>query len=165
MENFLKQLPLPPGWEVWGVAGAGVVAALLAFFVGRRLFAGQSPPLLPKGRAGPPRPDPFEVGSRSEKRAAFRRKGSSVEVELLLEGQPGPPTTGWVQDRSAGGLGLSVECEFACGTVLKVRPRNAPATAPWVEIEVRSCKPEDAGWLLGCSFRETPPYSVLLLFG
>jgi hypothetical protein len=164
MENFLKQLPLPPGWEVWGVAGAGVLVAFLAFFVGRRLFAGQST-VLPRRPAGPPRPDPFEVGSRSEKRSAIRRKGSSVEVELLLEGQPGPPTTGWVQDRSVGGLGLSVEGEFACGTVLKVRPRNAPATAPWVEIEVRSCKPDDSGWLLGCSFCKTPPYNILLLFG
>jgi len=168
MENFLKQLPLPAGWEVWGVVGAGVVAAFLAFVVGRRLLAGQptgQPPGLPRRPASPAPLDPFEIGSRSEKRSAVRRKGSSVEVELVLEGHPGPPTRGWVQDRSVGGLGLSVESEFACGTLLKVRPRNVPATAPWVEIEVRSCKPGDNGWLIGCSFRQSPPYNILLLFG
>src|SRR5215470_5896510 len=111
MENFLKQFPLPAGWEVWGAVGAGVVATFLAFVVGRRLFAGQpsgQPTVLPRRPPSPSPPDPFEIGSRSEKRSAVRRKGSSVEVELVLAGQPGPPTRGWVQDRSVGGLGLSV---------------------------------------------------------
>ncbi len=164
MENFLRQLSLPANWEVWRVAGAGMAAAFLAFFVGRRLFVKQ-PTVLPKAPEPPPSPDPFEIGSRSEKRASPRRKGSSVEVELLTEGQAGPPMTGWVHDRSMGGLGIRVEREVECGTVLKVRPRNAPLTAPWVEVEVRNCKPEDDAWQLGCSFRKTPPYNVLLLFG
>src|SRR5262245_27337618 len=106
MGNFLHQLPLPIGWEVWGVAGAGLAAAFLAFFVGRRLTAGQ-PAVRVEKPAPPssPQPDPFEIGSRSERRASPRRKGSSVEVELLPQDLSGPPATGWVHDRSMGGLG------------------------------------------------------------
>jgi hypothetical protein len=169
MPDFLQQLSLPAGWEILGTAGAGVAAAFLAFFAARRFssaapVAGVEPTATPPPPP-PPSPDPFEVGSQSEKRASARRKGSSVEVQLLPEGDTGPAATGWVFDRSLGGLGITAEQKVAPGTVLKVRPRNAPAAAPWVDVEVRSCKPEDGTWLLGCSFRKTPPYSVLLLFG
>src|SRR3954469_8029902 len=110
MADFLSKIALPAGWEVWGVAVAGMTVALLAFFVGRRLVAGRSGP--PDDRPmGPPPPDPFEVGSLSEKRAALRRKGSSVEVQICDENLTQPPATGWVLDRSLGGLGLSVERE------------------------------------------------------
>jgi len=164
MADFLSQLRLPAGWELWGVAGAGVLAAFLAFFVGRRLGAAGS--VRPEERAlGPPPPDPFEVGSRSEKRTALRRKGPSVEVQVCDEHLSRPPETGWVLDRSLGGLGLHVEREVPVGTVLKVRPCNAPPVAPWVEVEVRSCKTEGGILQLGCAFRKTPPYSVLLLLG
>jgi hypothetical protein len=164
MADFLSGLSLPAGWEVCGVAAAGVLVAFLAFFVGRRL--GAPGPVRPDDRpAGPPPPDPFEVGSRTEKRAAVRRKGSSVEVLICDENLSQPPDAGWVLDRSLGGLGLHVERSAPVGTVLKVRPRNAPLVAPWVEVEVRSCKSEDGILQLGCAFRKTPPYSVLLLFG
>ena len=165
MPDFLQQLALPARWEVWGVAGAGVAVTFLAFFAVRRFLTAPPVVAVVERPAPPPSPDPFEVGSQSEKRVAARRKGSSVEVQLLPEGGPGPAATGWVFDRSLSGLGISFQHEVARGTVLKVRPRNAPAAVPWVEVEVRRCQPEGGTWLLGCSFRKSPPYSVLLLFG
>ena len=164
MPNFLQQLSFPGGWHLWGVAGAGIVASWLAFFAARR-FLSAHPTIVPERPQTPPEPlpDPFEVGSQSEKRVAARRKGPSIEVQLFRADMPDEALIGWVFNRSLGGLGISAENRFESGTVLKVRPRSAP-TAPWVEVEVRSCNYEDGTWLIGCAFRKTPPYNVLLLF-
>jgi hypothetical protein len=165
MGNFLSQVGLPPGWEPWGVAAAGALVALLAFVAGRRFLApaphtaGAQNTLEPENG-----PDPFEVGSSFEKRAALRRRGGGVEVTIADEGSE-LPTVGWVTDRSLGGLGLNVDNEVAVGVSLKVRPRNAPSSTPWIEVDVRSCRSDAGTWQLHCAFRKTPPYSILLLFG
>lgn len=164
MANLLKAVELPAGWEQWGVAGAGMVVAGLAFVVGRRLLTAR-PAAVPVVEKTAPAPDPFLAGSATEKRVAARRKGATLEVWFTDEEQSGPPDSAWVVDRSLGGLGLCCEHEVPVGSFLRVRPKNAPTMAPWVEVEVRSCKLEDGAWQLGCSYRKVPPYSVLLLFG
>ncbi len=164
MARFLPDLALPSGWEVWGVAVAGLFVAGLSFVVGRRLLVRAPAPAVEAPPAGPAL-DPFEVGSHSEKRAALRRKGSSVEVHFSDEKLARAPCFAWVTDRSLGGLGLCAEVEVPVGTVLKVRPRSAPSGTPWVEVDVRSCRSEEGGWQLHCAFKKSPPYSVLLLFG
>src|SRR5262249_45396243 len=141
LANFLSELKLPPGWEQWGIVAACLAVAGLAFVVARRVFT--RPVVAP-----PPRPaeaprsdhDPFDVGSLSEKRAALRRRGSSVELLVTDERQLQPPRPGWVLDRSVGGLGITSACEVAVGTVLKVKPKNGPPATPWVEVEGRSCR-------------------------
>jgi hypothetical protein len=164
MANFPSVVELPAGWEQWGIAVAGLAVAGVAFVVGRRLLTAR-PAAAPPAEKTAPDPDPFVVGSASEKRVAARRKGASLEVWFTDEQQTGPPQSAWVADRSLGGLGLSCENEVAVGSFLRVRPKNAPTMAPWVEVEVHSCKLEEGAWLVGCAFRKTPPYSVMLLFG
>ena len=165
MAHIFGGLNLPGNWQTWGVAAAGLASCLAGLVLGRRLFV-RSPgaPPVAAPAAPPPPPDPFEFGSSSEKRAALRRKGAFVEVLVTDEAQQQHPWSAWVVDRSLGGLCLSVEREVEPGTVLRVRPRNAASMAPWVEVEVKSCKTEEGVLLLGCAFRKTPPYSVLLLF-
>ena len=163
LANFLGELNLPAEWEQWGIIGAGLAVTGLALAVGRRMLA--SRPVEPVRAAAAPEHDPFEAGSLSEKRVALRRKGSPVEVLVTDGKQLQEPHSSWVLDRSLGGLGLSSEREVPVGMVLKVRPRNAPPVTPWVDVEVRSCKPDEKGWQLGVAFCKTPPYGVLLLFG
>jgi hypothetical protein len=159
---------LPP-WQTWVIPAAGLAASLLALCAGRFVLSRRrrsaSAKAREQGAAGDNAHDPFEQGSVSEKRAAYRRKGNPTEVlvsdaEATLE-----PVRGWVLDRSVGGLCLLLHEEVAAGTVLSVRPRQAPPGTPWVCVEVRNCKQDRTGYEVRCEFVRTPPFSVQLLFG
>jgi hypothetical protein len=148
----------------WTIPVLGVAVALLSF-LGIRLFVGAKPRtdvLLPKAPASGP-VDPFLEGSQRERRIAPRRGGGQVDVELADPDEVLPPMSGWVVDRSVGGLRLSVECPITEGKQLRVQARG-PA-ARWVSIEVRSCHPRGDHWELGCQFLKTPSWDVLLTFG
>lgn len=155
------------GWQTLLVPSIGLTFAALALIVGRRALSSrcQAPP--PAPAAAPPAPDldPFEHGSVSEKRQAVRRSGNPVEVQVVDPGTKAPLTNGWVLDRSTGGLSLQLFDSLAPNTVVSVRPTKAPDLMPWVEVEVRSCRPQNGGWEIGCKYLRTPPWSVQLLFG
>jgi hypothetical protein len=99
-----------------------------------------------------------------ERRASLRRKGNTVQV-LLSHGEKEPTFPGWVIDRSQGGLCLLVEQAIAPDTVLRVRPRNASDPTQWVQIIVRSCRPEGSQFEIGVQFEQTPNWNLLLQFG
>ncbi|HEV3261179.1 MAG TPA: PilZ domain-containing protein [Gemmataceae bacterium] len=110
---------------------------------------------VPCPEAGPP-----EVERRETPR---RRK----QIKVLVTDAEGTaePANAWVIDRSEGGLCLSVAQEAAPGTMLGVRPAGAAPEIPWVAVEVKSCRPVENTWELGCQFLRTPSHSVLMLFG
>jgi hypothetical protein len=152
----------------WQMSIIGVAFAALVLMLGRALLG-------TKKQSGSPGPlsqpfdgseyDPFIHGSKMEKRVALRRRGNLVEV-LVVEGETGEkPWSAWVLDRSTGGLGILVERTIPEGTILNIRPRHAPSTAPWVKVEVKTCRAAEGQFLLHCCFLDTPPWSVLLLFG
>jgi hypothetical protein len=163
MNSVLRFLTDQP----WIIPVIGVLVASLAFLVGRRWFiprpapkpqkpADESLSMLTTANLKPPQPD---------RRSAPRRKeGNRVEVFLTDETRP-EPLFGWVIDRSLGGLCLNVEKPLNEGTILNVRPRKAPKTAPWIAIEIRSCRPEGSEWEVGCRFLKQPQWNDLLLFG
>jgi len=72
---------------------------------------------------------------------------------------------GWVLNRSGGGLCLLVDEEIAPGTVLTVTPHLGPATFEWIQVEVKSCRPERQSWLLGCQFLQKLSWDDLRPFG
>ncbi|MCI0455652.1 MAG: PilZ domain-containing protein [Gemmataceae bacterium] len=142
--------------------GAGLVAVLAVHFLIR---GGQPveppPPEQPQGDH-----DPFVQGSASEQRSSHRRTGNPVEILIRQPDSRSKPVRGWVLDRSLHGLGLAMaEQRFGPGSVLEVRPANAPAVAPWVEVEVQNSRQRDGQWHLGCKFVRTPPWALLLMFG
>jgi hypothetical protein len=160
------------GWEYGVIAGIGLAIAGMVYALGRLLTdrapkRGADPiPLPPPSPAAPePSIDPFVEGVFGEKRAALRRQGNPVAVLISDAKAAATPYYGWVLDRSVGGLLLSVETAVAVGTVMSVRPTNAPETAPWVQVEVKHCQEEGRTWRLGCQFLKTPSWGVLLLFG
>jgi hypothetical protein len=155
-------------WTVPAV-GTGIIVACAAFLWGRRFlaprpaarFLSRSPIARP---ALSPAMDVFLHGSMSERRGTPRRKGNSVEV-LLTEHPDEPPVHGWVLDRSLGGLCVLVEHPLEKQVPMFVRPRQCPATTPWTNVGVLSCRAEQEGWKVHCRFDRTPDYNVLLLFG
>ena len=99
-----------------------------------------------------------------EKRESFRRRDRVVEIMLAVA--PGvEPRRAWVVDRSTSGLGILVKVEVAPDTVIGVRPMDAPTSAPWVDVEVRSCAAQGKHFRLGCKFLQTHEWGVLLMFG
>ncbi|HMC67237.1 MAG TPA: PilZ domain-containing protein [Gemmataceae bacterium] len=157
-------------WEAWVVPAAGIAGALVALLFGylllvRRRESAPRRPLPPPARNGMIQADPFVHGSASERRAEFRRKGKHVKA--LLASEDGRQELGWswVVDRSATGLCLKVDQEMSVGTILSVRPMNAPENTPWMQIEIKNCRPMDIHWEIGCRFVRPPAWSLLLLFG
>jgi hypothetical protein len=121
----------------------------------------------PAGKAVRPWPlaGPLTYGSASERREGFRRKGGRVRGRLADAGATAALGTGWVVDRSAGGLCLQVARRLAEGAMLSVRPVHAPARMPWVQVEVKSCREWTGGWEVGCRFVRRPSWDMLLHFG
>jgi hypothetical protein len=152
--------------QPWVIPVIGMAVAGLAFLVGRMLLfrPAARPAAEPASRAEEPPMDVFLHGSTRERRSAPRRRGNSVEV-YISEKPEAAHIHGWVVDRSVGGLCVLVEKSLAEGALVNIRPRSAPEGVPWTPIEVRSCRPEQGEWELGCRFVKTPQWNVLLLFG
>jgi hypothetical protein len=159
MFDFSADLP-------WMIPAVGIVVTCFCFVVGRRLLAPQRAAPPPSPAPGPTAAptDVFLHGSTRERRAAPRRRGNSIEVFFA----PAPnqePLHAWVVDRSVGGLCLTLDQPVKQGEVWHVRPRKAPDSVPWTSVEVRSCKPDEGNWEVGCRFLQTPQWNVMLLFG
>ncbi|HTT84844.1 MAG TPA: PilZ domain-containing protein [Rhizomicrobium sp.] len=154
--------------QPWTIPLIGLLVASLAFMMGRRWFVVRPAAVTEKPAEGPSSnlvtATVLTKKSEPDRRSAPRRKGNRVEV-YLSDDSKRPPILGWVVDRSIGGLSLIVEHSLNEGSVLKVRPRQAPQTAPWTAIEIRSCRADGGEWEVGCRFLKTPQWNDLLLFG
>jgi hypothetical protein len=156
----------------WTVPVMGLAVAGLALLAGRHFVRRRKSPAAPVAstpseKSAPARPgaDPFFAGGSSERRAALRRNGRTVEVDLTDPKGDLPALVGCDADRSVGGLGLLTPKPLPVGSVWNAQPRNAAKTAPLVGVEIRSCTPFEGEWKLGCKFTKTPNYAVLLMFG
>ncbi len=144
-------------------AAVGLLATGLAFAAGRLLLTPAA--RKPEAAVSPDFVDPFSNQSPSERRIAHRRGGNPVELDLIDPDNGTPASTGYVVDRSIGGLCVDVERPIPVGKQLKVKIRSAPASVGAIAIEVKSCRAEGASWRLGCQFVKTPTFNVMLLFG
>ncbi len=111
-----------------------------------------------------PVPPPATEGGE-ERRSSPRRKGNPISVLVSNAGATSEPLQGWVVDRSAGGVRLLVDQSVAPGTVLSVRPSKAHPGYTWVQIQVRSCRPERSSYNLGCMFVQKLNWAELQMFG
>lgn len=152
--------------QPWTIPLIGLLVTSLAYLMGRRWFVARPAPVVekPEEELSPMLSTARMTQSQPDRRSAPRRKGNRVEV-FLTEDPKQPPFLGWVVDRSMGGLCLIVEKQLSEGSTLNVRPRQAPKTAPWTAIEIRSCRPDGCEWEVGCRFLKPPQWNDLLLFG
>lgn len=160
-------------WSQWLGPLAGLMAGMLVFIVASLLTGRRNQP------AAPPRcvletaslafrgdsTDPFDVGAKKERRAALRRRGNAIGIHIAEEDSTIRPRAAWVIDRSSHGLCLATGRAYPEGTPLSVRATHAPESTPWVQVLVRNCRQSGKDWELGCQFVQSPPWSVLLLFG
>jgi hypothetical protein len=103
-----------------------------------------------------------------DQRGAHRRPGNTIEVHVASPEDKEAPSLANVLDRSTGGVRLALFAELAVGTVLSIRPVRADDMVPWVDVEIRSCKPSKevpGAFEVGCQYVKSPPYSIQLLFG
>ena len=112
-------------------------------------------------------PEPATLKSMhgDERRATLRRKGNPVPIDFLTHHDMGEPLSGWVMDRSLGGLSLLTDEEIPEGTFLSIRPTNAPSSFLWIECQVRNCKRERNSWRIGLQFMQEVTWEELRLFG
>jgi hypothetical protein len=143
------------GWVIAiGIGGAVLGVIFVTSFITRKPA---KKPNLP--------PDPYAMGTTLEQRGAHRRKGNPIGVQITDADGKGEPIHGVIINRSAGGLGLEMDRPIDVNTTVSVRVVNAPVTVPWIQVQVRSCRQHENGWLLGCQFLKPPPWSIMLLFG
>jgi hypothetical protein len=103
-----------------------------------------------------------------DQRYAFRRQGNPVQVYVAAAADKSDPAVGSVLDRSVGGMRLALYQPVEVGAVLSIRPTHADDIVPWIDIEIRSCRPSTEmhdQYELGCQYVKSPPYSIQLLFG
>jgi hypothetical protein len=142
---------------VLGLAAAGLGAFLAYYYRLRPARLVLRQPAVPSG--------PLTYGAANERRAGFRRRGGRVKVQLADASGKAELGSGWVIDRSTGGLCLTVNRRFEAGELLSVRPAHAPGRTPWVQVEVKSCRQRSGVWEAGCQFVHRPSLNVLLHFG
>lgn len=159
IQAFLKD---PPDIALWIVPVVGGVVCGIAYLVGRRMLVAAPAPKLTE-EALMPGGVVYEGVSR-DRRAAPRRKGNTVEVQINIK-EDEPITRGWVLDRSIGGLCIMTEEAITEGTVIRLRPRSTAETMPWTDATVKSCRKDGTQYELGCQFHRTPSWNLLLQFG
>ena len=147
-------------WAVWASIAAG---ALIVVTVGYWARARRRVGKVSSGSLVEP-PEQVPVVSPDQRRA-LRRSGNPLPVLISDADGVAPATEGTVVDRSADGMRLEVNTAANVGTVLSVRPARATPSIPWVQVEVRSCRPSSRGYELGCRFVRPAPSNVLWLFG
>jgi hypothetical protein len=158
------------------IVGVIAVFALAAATLGRTTQSGLDPrDLLPRTQphvtfshaaarspeSDTPRFLPKEPGQR---RSSLRRGGNATDVEVCTQGEVNP-FAATVIDRSCGGLRLCVPRQLALHSTIRVRAAQAPEDSPWLVVDVRHCESRGDHWEVGCRFLESPPWSILLLFG
>ena len=107
----------------------------------------------------------LDTPAYSDRRGTVRREGRPVRVLVTSPALKNAVASGYVLDRSTGGLRLALTVAVASGITLQVRADNAPDNTPWVTVLVRNCRHAGQHYELGCEFDKTPPWNVLLLFG
>jgi hypothetical protein len=123
----------------------------------------EGPPPLPETIASvTPEDEPETATDVADRRLTPRRK-KLLRVAVRNEAT-GALLSGWVLDRSLGGMCVSVHEPVEAGVPIAVRRNTAPESVPWVELRVLNVREKENTWELGCEFLRTPTWEVLLQF-
>jgi HEAT repeat protein len=106
-----------------------------------------------------------QAAAGGEARSCSRQPTREIRVHILHGMHQAEPISARAIDISAGGLGLIAKGSYNPGTLLTVRPADAPPEVPWVLVELRHAQPAPGGWRLGCKFVRSPSYAFHVFFG
>lgn len=125
----------------------------------RDLDAGASNPDEEIPMVGSSSRSPFELEEAGEK-----LDGKPVSVMISDATISEEPLSGWVLERPPGGLKILVDDEIQLGKVIMVRPTRDHPDAQWINVSVKSSKPERSSFIIVCQFVERPPWKALAQF-
>jgi hypothetical protein len=102
-----------------------------------------------------------------DRRQRMRRTGKVTPIHLSSDptADPVQREEGFVLDRSSRGFSFASERSYEVGAVVFVLPTAPVPDIAWVEATVRNCRAKNDYFVIGCEFKQTPPWGVLLLFG
>lgn len=168
MMGYLDQLLQLPYAYVWvpGLVFFAIVGG--AYWLISKMPKATGPQLVVEPQIINTPPPEVLTPKSKDQRNTSRRQGNPVEVYVAPPEKKDDPAIGSVLDRSMGGMRLALFNEVAVGAVIAIRPTHADDMVPWVELEVRSCKPSKempGQFEVGCQYVKSPPYSIQLLFG
>jgi hypothetical protein len=165
-----------PEWFAPTIPILGLAIAGLIYWIGRMFFVSgkneASGPVEPLAyRLDEPEPyipiksDLFLEGSPNERRTHFRRGGHSTDIAVSHTEHLSELLRGVIVDRSAGGVSLTLPAPLEVGAVVSIRPNPSSRLSTWVQAEVCYCRRRRNEWHIGLRFIQTPPLSVLWMFG
>lgn len=146
-------------WELWSVPVAGLICTGLVLMGGRWLLARRHPHPEPEEPL-----NPYQALSTPKRRQTPRGRGVPSRILILDEKGPKEPFSGWVINRSIGGLCVSVVQPIEEGALLKVRPAKDNMDDVWYEVLVKYCRSTDTGWEMGCEFQGRGGSNTMLKF-
>jgi hypothetical protein len=147
-------------WELWSVPVAGVICTGLVLMGGRWLM----------GRRQPETPqtqdplNPYQSVATPKRRQTPRGRGAPTRILILDKNGPKEPFSGYVINRSIGGLCVSLVQPLEEGSVVSVRPAKEAFDDTWYEVEVKYCRATDTGWEMGCEFLSRASSNTMLKF-
>lgn len=84
-----------------------------------------------------------------ERRGSLRLNDDLVVTAVTDPSAPADWSRAEVVDHSAGGLALRLDYPVAEGTILLVWLGPVAPDKGWLPIEVKHCRPDEDGWLIG----------------
>ncbi len=100
-----------------------------------------------------------------ERRMTPRLRGSPVPFLVTRDQAAGDHCGGKLMNHSLGGLALCVDRAFTVGTLLSVKPLTGTVDIPWIHVQVKSCRPAEGRWVIGCHWLMPPLAPVIALLG
>ena len=135
-------------WELWSVPVAGFICTGLVLMGGRWILARRRQPL-----AVTDTHIPYTALGSPKRRQTPRGRGAPSRILILDKNGPKEPYSGWVVNRSIGGLCVNLVQPVEEGSILSVRPANDPQDDVWYEVLVKYCRVTESGWEFGCVFQ------------
>jgi len=112
--------------------------------------------------AAPPPAAPPQVVQTSH---SFHRSGNPIPVLIAVTGVDEDATSGWVVERSLGGMTLMLDQEVPLGTQVRVRnARPACTRSSWTAATVKQIHPVGSSFKLVCRFVEKPSWEQMQQF-
>ena len=147
-------------WELWTIPVAGFLCTGLVLMGGRWLLRRRQPSLEATDTH-----NPYSAVSTPKRRQTPRGRGAPSRILILAKNGPKDPFSGWVINRSIGGLfALRFFNRFEEGALLKVCPAKDVLNDDWYEVLVRYCRATETGWEMGCEFQGRGGSNAMLKF-
>ncbi len=147
-------------WELWSVPVAGVICTGLVLMGGRWLLTRRQQ----QTAASEDPMNPYQAMATPKRRQTPRGRGAPTRILILDKNRPDEPFSGYVLNRSIGGLCVSLIQPLEEGAIIRIRPAKELLDDTWYDVVVKYCRATDTGWEMGCEFQSRASSNTMLKF-